>query len=55
MREVGIKQIEEADYAFKTTMDPYNLLNPGKIDFSVAAAQVASNLPTSGWSFRNRD
>jgi hypothetical protein len=30
-------------------MDPYNLLNPGKMNLDAA---VHTNLPTSGWRFR---
>jgi FAD/FMN-containing dehydrogenase len=51
IREVGIKRITERDAAFKTSMDPHNLLNPGKVDFS-SSAQVVKNLPTTGWSFQ---
>jgi hypothetical protein len=51
IREVGIKRITERDAAFKESMDPHNLLNPGKVDFS-SSAQVVKNLPTSGWSFQ---
>ncbi len=48
VRQVGIKQITERDAAFKQAMDPYNLLNPGKLDFG----DVERNLPTTGWIFR---
>ncbi len=34
VREVGIKVIDDRDAAFKRTMDPLNLLNPGKLDFT---------------------
>jgi hypothetical protein len=51
IREVGIKRITERDGAFKASMDPHNLLNPGKVDFS-SSAQVVKNLPTTGWSFQ---
>lgn len=49
VREVGIKRITERDYVFKREMDPYNLLNPGKLNLDAA---VHTNLPTSGWRFR---
>jgi len=54
VREVGIKLITERDAAFKASMDPHNLLNPGKIDFSSSASLVKS-LPTSGWNFATAD
>jgi hypothetical protein len=49
VREVGIKRITERDLVFKREMDPYDLLNPGKLNFEAA---LHTNLPTSGWSFR---
>ena len=53
VREVGIKQIDERDVEFKAQMDPHNLLNPGKLDFTVApATQERSSLPTDGWARR---
>ncbi len=53
VREVGIKQIDERDVAFKASMDPYNLLNPGKLDFAIeTSATGKSSLPTVGWNFR---
>jgi FAD/FMN-containing dehydrogenase len=53
VREVGIKQIDERDIAFKRSMDPFNLLNPGKLDFEIDASEgTKSALPTHGWKFR---
>jgi hypothetical protein len=53
VREVGIKQIDERDVAFKMSMDPFNLLNPGKLDFGLEGSKTAkANLPTRGWIFR---
>lgn len=49
VREVGIKRITERDVEFKREMDPYGLLNPGKLNFE---AMLHTNLPTSGWKFR---
>ena len=51
VREVGIKRITERDAAFKASLDPHDLLNPGKVNFS-ASASVAKNLPTTGWTFK---
>ena len=53
VRQVGIKQIDERDAQFKSTMDPHNLLNPGKLDFTTDTPIIAkSALPTRGWTFR---
>lgn len=49
VREVGIKRITDRDLAFKLEMDPYGLLNPGKLNLE---EMLHKNLPTSGWSFR---
>ena len=53
VREVGIKVIDHRDARFKRSMDPFNLLNPGKFDFAdddeVKAAE--HSLPTKGWVF----
>ena len=53
VREVGIKQLDERDVAFKASMDPYGLLNPGKLDFEIDPPAISkSKLPTRGWNFR---
>ncbi len=53
VREVGIKVISDRDGAFKKSMDPFNLLNPGKLDFGEdAEAQSTHVLPTRGWTFQ---
>jgi FAD/FMN-containing dehydrogenase len=55
VREVGIKVIDHRDAAFKRTMDPLNLLNPGKLDFTDEEIEKAQHvLPTSGWTFQER-
>jgi len=51
VREVGIKRITPRDVAFKRDMDPYGLLNPGKLNLD---GVQESSLATSGWSFRAR-
>jgi FAD/FMN-containing dehydrogenase len=53
VRQVGIKQIDDRDAEFKSSMDPHNLLNPGKLDFATDASMTAKSvLPTRGWTFR---
>lgn len=55
VREVGIKVIDERDASFKRTMDPHNLLNPGKLDFTDEAVEQTQHvLRTSGWKFQER-
>ena len=51
VREVGIKRITPRDVAFKRDMDPFDLLNPGKLNLE---GVPETNLPTSGWRFRAR-
>ena len=51
VREVGIKRITPRDVAFKREMDPYGLLNPGKLNLD---GVQESALQTSGWRFRAR-
>ncbi len=53
VREVGIKVIDDRDAAFKRSMDPYNLLNPGKMDFNDEEVQKSGHvLATQGWKFK---
>ncbi len=53
VRGVGIKTIDARDAIFKRTMDPFGLLNPGKLDFTDEDEQQATHvLPTSGWAFK---
>jgi hypothetical protein len=53
VREVGIKVIDHRDARFKRSMDPFNLLNPGKFDFADDDEVKATehSLPTKGWVF----
>jgi hypothetical protein len=53
--EGGMKSVVEADRAFKRRMDPFGLLNPGKLDFDGAEkpASAAAAMPTSGWTYRD--
>lgn len=54
VREVGIKSISDRDITFKRSMDPLNLLNPGKFDVDDDDGHVRRAdhvLPTTGWLF----
>ena len=51
VREVGIKRITERDVHFKREMDPFDLLNPGKLNLDDVRASM---LGTTGWRFRAR-
>jgi hypothetical protein len=54
VKAVGIKSIDARDATFKASMDPYGLLNPGKMDFGdTTSVVVTSALPTSGWKRRS--
>ena len=52
VREVGIKVIDQRDAAFKASMDPHGLLNPGKLDFDDMSEASSHVLPTQGWNFK---
>jgi hypothetical protein len=49
IRNVGVKTLSEADLDFAKTMDPYGLLNPGKIDLEDEA--LDNELEVEGWRF----
>jgi FAD/FMN-containing dehydrogenase len=55
VREGGMKSIGEADRAFKRRMDPFDLLNPGKMSFAAEekSESVGAALATSGWTYRD--
>jgi FAD/FMN-containing dehydrogenase len=56
VKEGGMKSIVDADIAFKRRMDPYNLLNPGKMNFGETDEPLASAgaaMQTSGWTYRD--
>ena len=53
VRSVGKKEITPRDLAFKRSVDPYGLLNPGRFEAKESAdAKFAVNLPTDPWTRR---
>jgi hypothetical protein len=54
VKQGGMKLVTEADVAFKRRMDPYNLCNPGKMDFdgSDAVESAGEDLTDKTWSYR---
>ncbi|MFV0243514.1 MAG: FAD-binding oxidoreductase [Qingshengfaniella sp.] len=53
VRAVGKKEITDVDIAFKRSVDPYGLLNPGRFEVDETAdAAVAVDLPTDKWTKR---
>lgn len=51
VREGGMKPVDGIEIAFKRSMDPYDLLNPGKlaIDAASVAASAGAGFATKGW------
>jgi hypothetical protein len=55
VKEGGMKPVDGEDAAFKRAMDPYDLMNPGKLTFEPAAEEsTGADLPSAGWKFRER-
>lgn len=53
VRAVGKKEITEREIAFKRSVDPYNLLNPGRFEVDDSADEkFAIELPTDKWDRR---
>ncbi len=53
VRSVGKKEIGERDIAFKRSVDPYGLLNPGRFEAdSRADERFRLELPTDSWDRR---
>lgn len=53
VRSVGKKEIRPRDIAFKRTVDPYGLLNPGRFEADGAADEdFTLKLPTDSWERR---
>jgi hypothetical protein len=53
VREGGMKSVASADAAFKRTMDPFDLMNPGKLRFDEKAREESrgADLPSAGWRY----
>lgn len=51
VRENGMKPVDDVELAFKHNMDPYNLLNPGKmtLDEDAVAASAGARFGSRGW------
>jgi hypothetical protein len=53
IRSVGKKEIGEHDIAFRLSVDPYGLLNPGRFEAdSRADERFRLELPTDSWDRR---
>jgi hypothetical protein len=54
VRQGGMKSVTAADVAFKRRMDPYNLCNPGKMDFDAGETveSAGAELTDKTWSYR---
>ena len=51
VKEGGMKSVDDADAAFKRRMDPYDLMNPGKMSFNEKKDSGAA-LPSEGWKYK---
>lgn len=53
VKEGGMKPVDGADARFKREMDPYALMNPGKLRFEAPEEDASgAALPGEGWRFR---
>jgi hypothetical protein len=48
-----MKSVDGGDRAFKSAMDPHNLMNPGKLRFDAKAGEESAGgaLPSAGWRY----
>jgi hypothetical protein len=55
VKQGGMKAVTAADATFKRRMDPYNLCNPGKMDFGVdqTIESAGEDLTDKTWSYRS--
>ena len=54
VKEGGMKIVDERDMDFKRLMDPYDLMNPGKLSIDEASrkSSAGASLPTAIWNYR---
>lgn len=54
VKEGGMKVVETRDMEFKRLMDPYDLMNPGKLslDGTGSGASAGAALPTAIWNYK---
>ena len=53
VKEGGMKSVDSEDAQFKHSMDPYDLMNPGKLRFDASARSESAGgeLPSDGWRY----
>ena len=53
VKEGGMKSLDGEDAAFKRAMDPFDLMNPGKLRFDdgAGAESTGGELPSAGWRY----
>jgi FAD/FMN-containing dehydrogenase len=54
VKEGGMKSVDSEDATFKRAMDPYDLMNPGKLRFDAQAREESTGaaLPSEGWRYQ---
>jgi hypothetical protein len=55
VKQGGMKSVGGEDASFKRAMDPFDLMNPGKLRFDDAAAgeSTGADLPSEGWRYQS--